>query len=646
LASLIREAPNPVRIDLLYDLATSYLDAGQPQAALDLSLEMDEYSRDRFLCRAVNSSLLVGDILAALRIVESIRGFADRVTSLGEIVSALSRNGKDDEACAVAKSLARAACAGPDNEYRGWLYQTVAVLISVGCIDEAALIARAVNDVERIAALRAVVRGYASTGQRDAALSHARMAANAFQSLDQEQVTTDLLSDVAVALAIGESETAALVWIRGQLVAPDSHQLAAIAEDIAAAGCLQSSIDLAMSNADPADRDTTIERIARRLASDSKVRESLTVALQLEDRLRRLSLLNDLTQSRLIAGESAEALEVSNAALREAVAQGQPDPINRAREYSTRALVALGRLEDAFAMTRQIQDSWQRTNLLSELVQAYAERGKVEGVIAVIQEVQEEEQRRRFLCDAVRILLGIAKPHLGLTIAHMVDQAAERAKALVDVSLAFSAGDDQRYSELAAGEALDATREIRDREWRTAVLTDIARRLMDAGRLEQASAAIHGIDDSAWRANLGAEVADALARIQRFDAAIAEARQIEEPSWRIEALARIARLLVREGRIDEGAAAALEAMAAVDALEDYSERGRSYARLAKILARCGRLQDARRAAERCHEPAERLSAYAGILVGAAVLQDQTTSTRFEDLNLPLISEIITEIQGR
>jgi hypothetical protein len=178
------------------------------------------------------------------------------------------------------------------------------------------------------------------------------------------------------------------------------------------------------------------------------------------------------------------------------------------------------------------------------------------------------------------------------------------------------------------------------------VLTELTHIFVDAGQIDHAELAFQRITDPVWRSSLAADVAGALARVGQHERAVVVARQPPDPSWRIEALVRVAHHLIRAGKVDEAAPVATLALSAIEEISDYGERGRSYARLAKTLSRVGQFAAARRAADRCREPAERLSAYAAMLVGTVLRPTPALVEQFERLAVNPMIDILTEMYWR
>lgn len=632
------------RMNLFYDIVRAYVNLGQLDSARDLAMEIEESTRSTGLLEIACAWVKAGHAAAAVATIERITDPTWRLRAFDDAVRTAVDQGDATAAAALGVALAAWIRTLVPDDLMSAQTHVVRILTLTGRLEEAALATQRLSDpVQRVFALADIVHAFVARGDSNRASVQADALVALFQALDEASRDTELTVAVTVAATLtrrpglellaawpAEERTALRRLVAGELAKRAANRAFEIIE----------AID------DRTEQATLITAIFTELLSAGNLAAAAQAAMRMADPGRKIAALGEVSQAYLLAGDAARAVETAGQASSLAAGAGLDELTAVAREPLTRALIAANRHDEAFALARQVDDPWLRNSVLADLVTAYAAKGAVDRVIAVCHEDPDPVHRLPLLTSALTVLRETSQLHHALTVARLLEQPGDRAKALAGVAADFGRSGAVSYAASTATEALGAADQIEADEWRTAVLTELTHTFVDTGQIDQAELAFQRIADLVWRSSLAADVADALARAGQPERAVVVARQPPDPSWRVEALVRVAHHLIRAGRVDDAAPVAALAVNAIEEITDYGERGRSYGRLAKILARVGQLGAARRAADRCREPAERLAAYAAMLVGSVVRPTPAVVTQLERLDVNPMIDILTEMHGR
>jgi tetratricopeptide (TPR) repeat protein len=632
------------RTRLLHDIAHAYVNVGQLDPALDLAMEMDEPTRSISLLQIGCGWVKAGNAVAAAATIDRITDPAWRLRAFDDAVRTAVGHGDSVAAAALGTALAAWTASLPPGTLVSGQIDVVRILTLTGHLEKAAIAAGLLPDpLQRITALVDIVHAFVARGESENAGVHANALWEQFQGLDKTARDTDLAVAVIVAATLAQRPVRDLVEAQPAGERPALRHL--IAGELARRSMAR-AFEMLEAIGDRTEQATLIATMFSQVLSAGHLADATQAAMRIADLERRIAALGEVSQALILAGDAARAVDVATQASKAAAAAGGDALIAVAREPLTRALIAANRDDEAFELVRQVDDPWLRNSLLSDLATAYAAKGAVDRVIAVCHEDPDAERRLPLLTSALRVLKETSQLQHALTVARLLEQPSDRAKALASVAAEFGRSGGATYAALTATEALEVTQQIETDEWRTAVLTELTHIFVDAGQIDHAELAFQRITDPVWRSSLAADVAGALARAGQHERAVVVARQPPDPSWRIEALVRVAHHLIRAGKVDEAAPVAGLAVNAIEEISDYGERGRSYARLAKILSRVGQFAAARRAADRCREPAERLAAYAAMLVGTVLRPSPALLAQFERLDVNPMIDILTEMDGR
>jgi hypothetical protein len=248
--------------------------------------------------------------------------------------------------------------------------------------------------------------------------------------------------------------------------------------------------------------------------------------------------------------------------------------VSRYGDPALRALVWLGRENEALAHVRLRNDVGDTLNGLLTIYQTLAEKGLPDpSLLSEIQEVAQTLEDKRWWAEA---LARSERYEEARQAALDIDDDEPKADALVRV--AYALVEIEHYEE-ARDVALEVALTIDDEEQRVQVLTTVANALAQAERCEEARDVALAIKEDWRQAEALIILAETLARAGRYEETRMLALTIDDEQQRARALVMVANALAQAGRYEE---AREEALAIKDDL-----------RRAEALTQAGSYEEAR-----------------------------------------------------
>ena len=496
--ALARTVPDETERTLLFrDIAHAYVNLGQLDPALDLVMEMDEPARSISLLQIGCGWVKAGNAPAAAATVDRITDPAWRLRAFDDAVRTAVDHGDSVAAAALGTALAAWIATLPPGHLVSGQIDVVRILTLTGHLEEAAIATNWLPDpVQRITALVDIIHALVTRGEIENSGVHADALVEQFQGLDRTARDTDLVVAVIVAATLAQRPVRELVEAQPADERPALRHLMAgelARKSMARAFEMLEEID------ELTEQTTLIAAMFSQALSAGHLADAMQAAMRIADLERRIAALGEVSQAYLLGGDAARAVDVATQAVNVAAAAGGGALTAVVREPLTRALIAANRYDEAFELARQVDDTWLRNSLLSDLATAYAAKGAVDRVIAVCHEDTDAEHRSPLLTSALRVLKETSQLQHALTVARLLEQPGDRAKALASIAAEFGRSGGAIYAALTATEALEATQQIETDEWRTAVLTDLTHMFVDAGQIDHAELAFQRITDPVWR---------------------------------------------------------------------------------------------------------------------------------------------------
>ena len=496
---------------------------GQPTRAEAVARSItDSDQRAWALAGLAEAAAGTGDLDRAEALARSITGPAQRARALAGLTEAASAAGDLDRAEMLARSIT-----DPAQRARA-LAGAAEAVAGAGDLDRAEALARSITDTDqRARALAGVVeaavgagdldraemlaRSITDTDQRARALAGAAEAAVGAGDLDRAEALAQAITDLyhrAWALAgVAEAVAGAGDLDRAEALArsiTDTDQraraLAGVVEAAAGAGDLDRAEALARSITDPAQRARALAGVAEAVAGAGDLDRAEALARAITDLYHRAWALAGLAEVAVSVGDRARAralVERAEVAVRTA-------DLDRARALAERA----------GALAQAITDPYQRTWVLTSLVQAIAGLGDL---------------------DRARVLAEQAE-----ALARSITDADQRARVLVGLAEAVAGAGD-----LDRAEAL--VRSITDPAHQARALAGVAEVAVSAGDLDRAEALVRSITGPAHQARALATLVEAMARAGDIDRAETLANGINDPGQHAGALTTLAKMVSAAG---------------------------------------------------------------------------------------------------
>lgn len=506
----------------------------------------------------------------------------------------------------------------------------------------------AASPAHRTVALGAVSRHYVDAGLKTVADSFATEALANLSQIDDSTARAragvtlfSLLKDLgreaeAGDLALGAVADAFKDPVRG-LALPVAQRIAETAAQIGRCDLAILVADLVQPNDDRAIGLTTLSTTCRQLGAIDVAESAIKDAL---DHVRTLAGANGEVPDQTAFSDLLAALAVAGRldAVLPMVAEMESDFIrDRLTTNIAIELGKAGRQQEALRVIGLTESASSKAFALEDFLQSAARSGPtfssdvLDALVATVRALEPPEARLPpipllaiELARASRGEEALQWLEEGLLRARAEDVAVFKVEALIEIADSYAvAGQPERHRALVH-EALAFAHGVEDGQHRSSMLRSCLRALVKLGlpaELELATGealrATRQIKPNnirfRFQVNLGRTVAETgqqPAARKVLTEAVETAQAVSDGRDRASYLWEVAQVFSEAGLEND-------ALRTIELIGDDEVRSSAYAAAARGLAAQGRLRSARQAADRCSRSEDRLQAYAAIVVGDA-----------------------------
>ncbi len=229
-----------------------------------------------------------------------------------------------------------------------------------------------------------------------------------------------------------------------------------------------------------------------------------------------------------------------------------------------KGLLAAGHRDEAGKASMHIAVPARRDEAMAAVVIDMYESGNRKGADRALETVASPHWRAEAAAATARVAYGRGAQRRAIRIVKGIESLWIRARTFAELSGMAGKAGRGREAKWFLGQSLDVAQEIDDAVMRATALTDIAMRLIDRGRLEEAETALAKAPPTATRHKADAYLAGHLADAGQMEQAERVRQRLDtDVIWGSEAASRIAQAHAARGEFT----AALEAAARIKTRE-------------------------------------------------------------------------------